>query len=583
MHAEEYARRRRTVVVVSRIAVSEQTTATLRVLAVESDQRRRARLRDLFEGSEAHPAEVVECVAVEAAVLELRMEDADCILLGATSDDPEGLQAMQTLRDSGCETPAIVLALQADRQSVARASDAGAQDLLLKGQFDSRLLMRSIDYAVDRRRVEVELTHQALHDAVTGLPNRALFLDRLGSALERLEDAPEESLAVLLIDIDRFRVINDSLGHDLGDRLLLMFAERISAALSEDDSAARFGGDEFAILCEGLNGSRGALDVARRIEHALSAPFTLDGEAVFLRTSAGVALSVGLASTPDSLLRDADSALNRAKERGGGTLEVFEGHLHERAMRRLKVEHSLHTALERDELTLSYQPQFRLGGDDELYGTEALVRWNHPIRGVVGPNEFIGSAEETGLVVELGAWVLEQACNQALAWPVEMSVNVAARQCTQPGFVEQVDRIIERTGIDPSRLCLELTETGPIRDDGVALRVLTELKSRGISLAVDDFGTGYSSLQALRQLPFDVVKIDKSFIDSIHTHQRDAAVVKAVIDLAHAIGLTVVAEGVEHSVQHDLLLQMGCDCAQGFHLAEPAAPAEIESRFALRV
>jgi diguanylate cyclase (GGDEF)-like protein len=387
---------------------------------------------------------------------------------------------------------------------------------------------------------------------------------------------------VLLLVIYRFRVINDSLGHDVGYQLLLMFAERISAALGENDSAARFGGDEFAILCEGLKGSRGALDVARRIEHALSAPFTLGDETVFLRTTAGVALANSPEASPDSLLRDADSAMNRAKERGGGTLEVFEGTLHERAMRRLKVEHSLHTALERDELTLNYQPQFRIGGDEELYGTEALVRWNHPVRGVVGPDEFIGSAEETGLVVELGAWVLEQACMQALSWPVEMSVNVAARQCVQPGFVEQVDRVIEGTGIDPTRLCLELTETGPINDGGIALKVLTELKSRGISLAVDDFGTGYSSLQALRQLPFDVVKIDRSFIESIHTHQRDAAVVAAVVDLAHAIGLTVVAEGVEHQAQIELLLQMGCDAAQGFHLAEPAAARDLESRFALR-
>lgn len=541
------------------------------------------RVRRLLEESESLSVDMIECVAVESAVEALRLTEADCVLLGATSDDPEALRAVQTLRAAGCDTPTIVLALQADRQSVARASDAGAQDLLLKGQFDSRLLVRSIDYAVDRRRVEVELTHQALHDAVTGLPNRALFTDRLGNALLRLDQSPNKALAVLLLDIDRFRVINDSLGHDLGDRLLLMFAERISAALSENDSAARFGGDEFAILCEGLEGARGARDVARRIEHALSAPFMLDSEAVFLRTSAGVALGTGPDTSPDSLLRDADSAMNRAKERGGGTLEVFEGTLHERAIRRLKVEHSLHTALERDELTLSYQPQFHLGGDDYLYGTEALVRWNHPVRGVVGPDEFIGSAEETGLVVQLGAWVLERACEQALSWPVEMSVNVAARQCVQPGFVEQVDRVIEKTGLDPTRLCLELTETGPIRDNDVALKVLTELKSRGISLAVDDFGTGYSSLQALRQLPFDVVKIDKSFIDSIHTHQRDAAVVKAVIDLAHAIGLTVVAEGIEHQAQHDLLLQMGCDCAQGFHFAEPAGAREIESRFDLRV
>ncbi|HWI21515.1 MAG TPA: EAL domain-containing protein, partial [Baekduia sp.] len=268
----------------------------------------------------------------------------------------------------------------------------------------------------------------------------------------------------------------------------------------------------------------------------------------------------------------------RAKERGGGTHEVFERPLHQHAVQRLKIEHSLHTALLREELTLSYQPQFRLD-DGELYGTEALVRWNHPAHGVVGPSEFIASAEETGLVVELGAWVLEQACRQALDWPVQMSVNIAARQCVQPGFVEQVDGVLARTGIDPGRICLELTETGPIRDDSVALRVLTDLKRRGVQLAVDDFGTGYSSLHALRCLPFDVVKIDRSFIESIHTSSRDSAMVAAVIDLAHALGLSVVAEGVEHQVQADLLTELGCDCAQGFHLAMPEPAVVLRARF----
>lgn len=563
---------------VSLVEARDQQHAALRIVAVEAEPSHGSRLRAVI--AEGSSAELVSFREISLALAELATREADCLLLGATARDPEGIEALRALREAGVETPVVVLAASADRQSVTRAVEGGAQDLLLKGQFDERLLMRSIDYAIDRRMVEMELTRQALHDGLTGLPNRALFMDRLGRALTELE-FPGETHAVLLLDIDRFRVINDSLGPDLGDRLLLMISERIAATLTDCDFAARFGGDEFAVLCQGIEDSRAATDLARRIEHALSAPFLLADEPVFIRCSAGISLA-SEHSTSDSMLRDADSAMNSAKERGGGTHQVFAGHLHEHAMRRLKVEHSLHGALRRKELVLRYQPQFRLD-DGAIYGMEALVRWNHPVRGLVGPSEFIGAAEETGLVVELGAWVLEQACQQALRWPLEMSVNVAARQCVQPGFVGQVDHVLRTTGIDPSSLCLELTETAPIREDGVAHRVLTELKARGIKLAVDDFGCGYSSLQALRTLPFDVMKIDRSFVEMIHESRRDAAAARALIDLGHAFGMTIVAEGVERPEQAQMLLDMGCDFAQGFHLGKPSLPADLEARFDLSV
>ncbi|HWI21457.1 MAG TPA: diguanylate cyclase response regulator, partial [Baekduia sp.] len=336
------------------IVTPEQTqTTTIRVLAIEGDIAPAARVRSVLTNT-FERLRLTECETVDTALRELTAGKADCILLGATAEDPEALAALSRLRAAGIETPVIILATKTDRSSVDRALGAGAQDLLLKGQFDERLLGRCIEYAMERRWVEFELAHQALHDGLTGLPNRALFTDRLGSALAHLE--PGRRLAVLLLDIDRFRVINDSLGHDLGDRLLLMVAERISAALTDGQRAARFGGDEFAVLCEALTDHAGAVAAAERIERAFATPLLLGEEAVFLRMSTGIVLA-GTDTDTDAVLRDADAAMNRAKERGGGTHEVFERPLHQHAVQRLKIEHSLHTALLREELTLSYQPQ----------------------------------------------------------------------------------------------------------------------------------------------------------------------------------------------------------------------------------
>jgi len=446
----------------------------------------------------------------------------------------------------------------------------GAQDYLIKGQVDARLLGRSINYAIERKRAEVQLAHQALHDALTNLPNRALFLDRLGQALSRL-DRHGTCLAVLFLDLDRFKVVNDSLGHGAGDCLLDAVARRLNDVLRTGDTAARFGGDEFTILCEDITGEHQAMAIADRVAEALSAPFALEGEEeVFVRTSVGIALTSDGTERPEALLRDADAAMYRAKERGGGVYEVFDDAMRARAVRRLETENALHRALERGELAVRYQPQVSLV-DGRVQAAEALVRWQHPEHGLLGPVDFIPTAEETGLIHPIGEWVLEQACRQAGLWPngTSVSINLSARQCAHPDLVDMVAQALQTTEVDPAKVLLEITETAVMEDLDASAAVLGRLKALGVRLAIDDFGTGYSSLRALQRFPVDELKIDGSFVAGIEEDGETRAIVAAVVSLAHALGLRTVGEGVETGEQAKRLTDMGCDLAQGFHFFRP--------------
>ncbi|MCW2958133.1 MAG: diguanylate cyclase, partial [Solirubrobacterales bacterium] len=424
-----------------------------------------------------------------------------------------------------------------------------------------------------------QLAHQALHDQLTHLPNRALFLDRLGQALTRL-GRHRSALAVIFCDLDRFKVVNDSLGHDAGDRLLVDVAARLSGALRAGDTAARFGGDEFVILCEDISGEQQAIEVAERLAGALRAPFTLGSEEVFVHTSMGISLATDAGARPEALIRDADAAMYRAKDRGGGIYEVFDDDMRARALRRLQVEHSLHRAIGRGELEVHYQPQVHMA-TGALCGVEALVRWQHPDRGLLSPDHFIPAAEETGIIHALGLHVLEVACRQAASWQahgpqaVQMSVNLSPRQCLHPDLVTMVADVLVETGADPALLCLEVTETAVLEDLTAMGAVLQALKGLGLTLAIDDFGTGYSSLRALQRLPFDVVKIDRSFVSGLHHSDQEAAIVAAVISLSHALGKRTVAEGVEEVAQVERLRGLGCDVGQGYHYARPCPVGEL--------
>ena len=503
------------------------------------------------------------------------------MLLDLSLPDAEGLDALTQVQNVSLDVPVIVFSGRSDERIAVRAVQEGAQDYLIKGQVDGRLLARSINYAVERKRVEVELAHQALHDALTGLPNRGLLLDRLAQALQRL-GRHSSALAVLFCDLDRFKVVNDSLGHGAGDMLLVDVARRLEDALRAGDTAARFGGDEFVILCEDISGAHQAIAIAERVSASLAAPFVLGDDQAYVRTSIGIAMATDHHARPEALLRDADAAMYRAKEKGGGVYEVFDDDMRERAVKRLETENALYRALERGEFLMHYQPQANMG-TGAIVGTEALVRWKHPDRALVFPGEFIGSAEETGLILEIGAWALREACEQSSRWatlgrsgaPLRMSINLSARQLAHPDLLAVVATALRETGVDPATICLEITETAVISDMEAGVGVLDQLRALGVSLAIDDFGTGWSSLRALQRFPVDEVKIDKSFVDGVAADPQEAAIVAAVISLSHALGLRTVAEGVETVAQVDRLRTLGCDCAQGYFFWRPKPPEEL--------
>jgi diguanylate cyclase (GGDEF)-like protein len=447
----------------------------------------------------------------------------------------------------------------------------------------------NVSSALHNARLFADSRRVALHDPLTGLPNRVLLLDRLAQALERSRRRANR-VAVLFLDLDRFKVVNDSLGHDVGDRLLIATAHRMTAALRPGDTATRFGGDEFVVVCEEIESAREAVEIADRLAAVLLEPFDVGGREIFVTVSVGVAISSSEDDHPNSLIRDADAAMYLAKSRGRARVEVFDSRLRADAIERLDTENDLRRAIDRGELCVFYQPVIDITSGT-VSGCEALVRWQHPERGLVPPASFIPLAEETGLIPRLTQCVLEQACEQLAEWQslgnlpesFAVAVNLSAREVAEPGLVETIADVLARHDVDARRLCLEITETALLHDIDAALAALARLRRLGVRVALDDFGTGYSSLSYLRRLPVDVLKIDRSFIGRLGYDGKDRAVVAGMIDLAHALNLTVVAEGVETNVQLTELVQLGCDAAQGwyFSASKPAVQVgDMMRRFA---
>jgi diguanylate cyclase (GGDEF)-like protein len=435
--------------------------------------------------------------------------------------------------------------------------------------------------AIERREEEERTRHEALHDPLTGLPNRTLFFDRLEHALAQAKRR-NVSVAVLFCDLDQFKLVNDSLGHAAGDELLASVAPRLEQVLRPGDTVARFGGDEFAVLAEDVAIERDATRVAERIGEALTRPFIVRRREHFVSASIGIAISGG-GDDPEGLIRDADAALYRAKERGRGGYEIFDEVMRARVIDHMQTENDLRRALQRKELELHYQPIVRMR-DRAIVSMEALLRWNHPERGLVGPLAFIPVAEESRLILPIGRWVLEEACRRAAAWqarrpdsaPIGVAVNLSARQLADPQLERYVTEALDESGIEPASLRLELTESTLLEDTEALERTLRGLKKLGVGLVLDDFGVGFSSLGYLKRLPLSAIKLDRSFVENLAEGSQDVAIVRAVTDMAEALDMGVVAEGVETEQQLRAIEELGCGFVQGFHFSRPVPTDKVE-------
>ena len=442
------------------------------------------------------------------------------------------------------------------------------------------LISKSLDSAHRENR------YRALHDDLTGLPNRALFADRLQQAIDR-SNRDQTLRAVLFLDLDHFKVVNDSLGHKSGDELLITVARRLQACLRPGDTAARLGGDEFTVLLDGISDIGDAIRVSERIAEALEEPIELGWRQVFISVSAGIALMEDGSQRPDTLLRNADVAMYEAKKEGKGGCKVFNSGMYTKALRRLEMENELRRAIERGELRVYYQPKVLLS-TGKITGMEALVRWEHPEHGLVLPDEFIPLAEETGLIVPLGQWVLRETCRQAREWQEQYptasslatSVNLSVKQFREPYLVQNLKETLREQGLDPRCLQLEITESVVAYDVEYAVGLLRKLKGLGVRLAIDDFGTGYSSLVSLQRFPLDDLKIDRGFVAGLGEDSQDEAIAGLVIDLAHALGMRAIAEGVETMEQLARLRGMGCDQAQGAYFWKPLTSEAVAALLA---
>jgi diguanylate cyclase (GGDEF)-like protein/PAS domain S-box-containing protein len=473
--------------------------------------------------------------------------------------------------------------LRAD-DSVIHAEIVGVQ---LLDNPDVNGVVLTIRDVTGRRTLEDQLRHQAFHDALTGLSNRALFLDRVEHALARIRRSDSPIPAVAFIDLDDFKLVNDSMGHGAGDELLRAVAERLRACLRSGDTPARLGGDEFAVLLEDAPDLQAVVEVAERILDSLHEPVVVEGREVYARASIGIAMRTGPATTTDELLRNADLAMYAAKANGKGCIELYEPSMHHTAVDRLALRGELEQAIQHGAIDVAYQPIVQLASG-EVVGFEALARWDHPDRGLVSPAEFVPIAEDSGLIIELGQGVLETACEQLARWrtsnpsaPWTVSVNLSARQLLAPDLVTGVQRAVDAAGLPTSALVLEVTESALLTDSERVLRRLHRLKDLGVQIAIDDFGTGYSSLSYLQRVPFDLLKVDRAFVAALRHEDPQATLVRTIMDLSRTLGRTAVAEGIEEQAELDGLLALGCELGQGLLFGGAVAAAELEQRLDL--
>jgi len=551
------------------------------VLIADDDPSIRLVLRHTMEQSGYQVIEVAN--GLEAVQVVIR-QNPDLIIMDAVMPEMDGFRATEEIKKIlECQSTPILMATSLDDdQSIARAFEVGASDYITK-PFNWSVLKRRAARMLSAANAEREIRHLAYHDVLTGLPNRMLFMDRIDQAISRAQ-RENSKFALLFLDIDHFKVINDSMGHDAGDKLLNIVSQRLSEVLRKTDTIARLGGDEFTIIIEALDREKYVSSVARNILRSLEKPVKIDGKGVHIGGSIGVALYPQDGQNFGTLLKNADTAMYRAKELGRQTFQFYEREMSQKAMQRLDLENQIRSALKNKEFVVYYQPKVNLQ-TGQCQGMEALVRWQHPQRGLIAPLEFIPLAEETGLIIELDEWVMATACDQFKAWkaadyPINnLSVNVSARHFREGDLLGYCKKILDTFKFSAGHIEIELTESALVDNYNNAKEVLDEIHDMGVHIALDDFGTGYASMSYLKEFPFDTVKLDRSFIYGLPDDRESSAIVKAMIQLADALNLNIVAEGIETDQQKSFLSDQGCAFGQGYLWSKPISAEDFEEKY----
>jgi diguanylate cyclase (GGDEF)-like protein len=560
---------------------------TTTLLVIEDNPGDVRLLREMFNEQDSHDVVLNQVECMRDAEKYLAEHAVDIILLDLGLPDAHGLEAVRRAHAAAPHVPLVVLTGMDDEAMAITALKEGAQDYLIKGEIEARGLLRSLRYAIERNTMEeaaramnMEMNASAQHDFLTGLPNRFLLNDRINEAIA-VASRHKKKVALLFLDLDRFKHINDSLGHPIGDKLLQSVARRLVGCVRNSDTVSRQGGDEFVVLLAEAEQWKDAATMARRMLKAVAVPHRIDHHDFHITTSIGVSIYPDDGLDAETLIKNADTAMYQAKENGRQRYRFFKREMNIRAVERQFIEEGLRQAMSRQELTLQYQPKIDLR-TGAITGAEALLRWTHPTRGLISPAQFIPVAEECGLILPIGSWVLRQACAQAQAWidaglpATAVAVNVSAVQFRDENFLKNVFEILSDTGLDPRLLELELTESVLMKRVGSTASILQTLRERGVQVAIDDFGTGYSSLSYLRKFPVDTLKIDQSFVRQISAGD-DPTIVTAVINMARSLNLRVVAEGVETFEELAILRAQHCDEVQGYYFSRPVDPPRFAS------
>lgn len=523
------------------------------------------------------------CTLAEAQALLSEPDTWDIVLLDLNLPDSEGLETFERLQSINSEVPIVVLSGHDDEQMALAAVNRGVQDYLVKWEGGGKLIVRSIRYAIERKRTERHLQYLAQYDPLTGVGNRQYFTDQIFKAAARARRVGSQ-LALLFLDLDHFKNVNDAMGHDVGDRLLKRVAHRLQSCLRLGDFIARIGGDEFAVLVENVEDLDDLRALASKLLAQIAEPFELDGRPYFATGSIGITVFPQDGNDPALLLKNADIAMYAAKARGRNQYCFITRSMQEELILRHELNADLRRALKDEQFLLYYQPKFN-AETNTVIGMEALIRWQHPDRGLLTPADFILAAEDTGLIVSLGHWCLEAVCKQIQSWRGQgyevppIAVNVSAQQFHRPHFLPDLERLLHRYSVEPALIELELTEGMLMQDTAVAQKTLAGLHKIGVRLAIDDFGTGYSSLNYLARFPLDVLKIDRSFVTELPTDTSMIQITKAIISLAENLDMEIIAEGVENRAQAQFLLDNGCHQQQGFLFGRPAPPKDLRRYF----